>query len=182
MKMLLDDDRMSLKDFVGSKFYCDGGWELFHGELVAMSPARVGHGAVSARLAQLFGNAIGNGPCKVLSGEVGLKIDDIESFVIPDLSVYCDGSRTDGVWFFRSPEIIVEILSKGTRFYDLNEKRDLYKDAGASEYWVIDIEERWVLVENFETGTKRKFEWGDVAESDFHAGFRFRVEDILRDV
>ncbi|MDR1205161.1 MAG: hypothetical protein LBL26_06725 [Peptococcaceae bacterium] len=65
MKMLLDDDRMALKDFVGSKFYCDGGW---------------------------------------------------------------------------------------------------------------------VLVENFEIGTKRKFEWGDVAESDFHAGFRFRVEDILKDV
>ncbi|HET7093868.1 MAG TPA: Uma2 family endonuclease [Thermomicrobiales bacterium] len=36
------------------------------------------------------------------------------------------------------PDLVVEILSPGTRDRDLGVKRDLYARSGAREYWVID--------------------------------------------
>jgi hypothetical protein len=52
--MLLDETVMSVHDFIGSKFYHDGGWELFRGELVAMSPVKAWHDFVAARIMYLF--------------------------------------------------------------------------------------------------------------------------------
>lgn len=39
-----------------------------------------------------------------------------------------------------APDLVVEILSKGTRGRDLGEKRDLYERSGVREYWAIDPE------------------------------------------
>jgi len=36
------------------------------------------------------------------------------------------------------PDIAIEIVSRDSRQRDYGEKRDLYEDAGVSEYWIID--------------------------------------------
>jgi Uma2 family endonuclease len=44
------------------------------------------------------------------------------------------------------PDLVVEILSPGTRERDLGAKRDLYARAGVREYWVIDPEARTIAM------------------------------------
>ena len=44
------------------------------------------------------------------------------------------------------PDLVVEILSPGTRRRDLNDKRELYARFGVREYWIVDPERQGVTV------------------------------------
>ena len=45
-----------------------------------------------------------------------------------------------------SPDLLIEILSPGTRGRDLEIKRKLYARFGVREYWVVDPEDRMIQV------------------------------------
>ena len=41
------------------------------------------------------------------------------------------------------PDLVIEILSKGTRKTDLIKKKNVYETTGVKEYWVADPETKW---------------------------------------
>ncbi len=41
------------------------------------------------------------------------------------------------------PDLVIEILSKGNRKYDLYDKMDVYEKEGVKEYWVVDYKTKW---------------------------------------
>jgi Uma2 family endonuclease len=45
-----------------------------------------------------------------------------------------------------APDLVIEILSPGTAYYDLIEKKDLYGDFGVREYWIVDPKKKNVEV------------------------------------
>ena len=47
---------------------------------------------------------------------------------------------------FGAPDWIIEILSRHTSAKDLNEKFEVYEEAGVREYWVVHPQEQTVLV------------------------------------
>jgi Uma2 family endonuclease len=179
VKVLIDEEPLSLKWFLCSKYFQDGGWELYKGELVAMSPARAEHELIVARLGVLFRNALGEGKCSVFGSNIGIRLWDDDSHVSPDVSICCDKTIIKDGWFLKVPEFVVEVLSKSTKTYCLGEKREIYRDFGAKEFWAVDFENRWILVENFECGTCVKFVDGEIAESKLFEEFKFHVNDIV---
>ena len=44
--------------------------------------------------------------------------------------------KEDGI--YGAPDLVIEILSVGTRKLDLTKKKDAYEKAGVKEYWVVD--------------------------------------------
>lgn len=59
----------------------------------------------------------------------------------PDLAVYLAESYDRlGEQYSGVPDLVIEVLSPGTRHVDLGEKRDDYARAGIREYWLVDPE------------------------------------------
>jgi len=36
------------------------------------------------------------------------------------------------------PDLVIEVLSPSTGYYDLTEKKDVYAEFGVKEYWMVD--------------------------------------------
>lgn len=81
-----------------------------------------------------------------------------------------------------APDLVVEILSPGTAYYDLRKKFKIYEKHGVKEYWIIDPEEQCVEIYTLQDG---RFILGQKAEkqgtvaSTVVAGFAVPVESIF---
>jgi Uma2 family endonuclease len=177
-----EDSHMTLKEFLCSKFYHDGGWELCKGELVLMSPARESHSHIASRISYLFQSHIEakNLQCKTYDSDAALRLWDDDSFIQPDVSVCCNGAKIVDGWFLSVPEIVIEILSASTKKYDLGEKLEIYKAFGAREYWAVDIEKRQIRVEYFADDVMRIYRSGDIIRSRFFNELEMPVDDVFK--
>lgn len=130
--------------------------ELIRGKIYKMSPAPTStHQKVSGRLFLEIGNFLKGKKCQLFSAPFDVRLPlssrqkkdkEITTVVQPDLCVVCDPSKIDERGCLGAPDWIVEILSMYTSAKDLNEKFDVYEEAGVKEYWVVHPQEQTVLV------------------------------------
>lgn len=133
-------------------------YELYSGELVALSsPANI-HQEIVADLVRQFGNYLIGKKYKVYPAPFDVRLFerdgdkpwDIDTMVQPDISVVCDPRKTEGHGCKGAPDLVVEVLSPSTQRCDRRTKFNLYQKAGVSEYWVVDPESQVVLVHTLE--------------------------------
>ncbi len=85
------------------------------------------------------------GKCKIYTAPFDVRLplngstedDKIYNVVQPDICVVCDPSKLDERGCIGAPDLIVEVISPSTAKRDLNEKHNLYENAGVREYWVV---------------------------------------------
>ena len=124
--------------------------EFVRGEVFAMVGGRRIHGRVVANLVQAFANHMSGSPCQVFAESMKVQVAD-DTIVYPDVFVTCDevDLRTDQI--FRSPRVVVEVLSPSTQAYNRGLKFTLYRRvASLREYILIDPDTR--TVEAFRVG------------------------------
>ncbi len=115
-------------------------YQLIEGELV-MSPAPGFEHFRSQRniLLRLFRLILEAGKGEVIYAPVDLYLDE-ENAYQPDIMVVLKGSKAKitrkGV--YGPPDVVVEILSPSTAYYDLTQKKDVYERSGVREYWLVD--------------------------------------------
>ena len=68
-----------------------------------------------------------------------------KNYYLPDIMVVCDknGIKPDGV--YATPRFVAEITSKSTRKDDYNSKREVYREIGVQEYWIIDLQKKLII-------------------------------------
>jgi Uma2 family endonuclease len=76
---------------------------------------------------------------------------DAETFVQPDIFTACDRSKLKENRYNGAPRFIIEILSSN-RSHDMVAKLNLYQKAGVLEYWMVDPEEKIVIVLELSNG------------------------------
>jgi len=132
-------------------------YQLVEGELI-MSPApSFEHQRVSGRLFRKLQTSIEDlGLGIVVYAPIDVYLDE-ENAYQPDIVVVLKDSkaRVEERGIFGAPDVVVEILSPSTAYYDLTEKKDVYERVGVKEYWIVDPKRKtFEIYSNSEEGFK----------------------------
>ena len=101
-------------------------------------------------------------PCIPAIAPFDVQLDkDEKSMLQPDVMIACDEELLQRRGIYGAPEFVLEVLSPSTRSKDQVIKLKKYQEAGSEEYWIVDIENRRVLVYLFKDEN-----WPDIYSFD----------------
>lgn len=133
--------------------------ELIKGFVYKMSPApNVKHQTASFNLSLKFGNFFKTQDCRVFSAPFDVKLSDsqktkdVYTVVQPDICVICDPTKLDEHGCVGSPDLVIEILSPGNTNREMGVKFDLYEENGIQEYWLVEPNDKIVLIYTLQNG------------------------------
>jgi len=124
-----------------------GRFELLDGEVVAMSPERLGHARIKARVWRALDQAIAarGHNCEALPDGITVPIDATTSFE-PDALVRCGDPLDPEATTVPDPLIVVEVISPGSRGIDTNLKLQAYFSlTSVAHYLVLDPRRRALI-------------------------------------
>jgi Uma2 family endonuclease len=123
-------------------------YQLIGGELVMTPSPTPYHQIVLANLwRKMDGFVYGSGMGKILCAPLDVYLTETDTyqpdliFIARDRLNIIEKARVNG-----APDLVVEILSPGTAYYDLRKKYKVYEAQGVREYWIVDPEDKSVQV------------------------------------
>jgi Uma2 family endonuclease len=165
--------------------------ELIKGYILKMSPAPSRrHQTVSQNINKYFLNLFSNHNCSVYVApfDVRLPVKSAKknaTVVQPDLCIICEESKLDDKGCDGAPDLIVEILSPKNSKHDIETKFNLYQESGVKEYWIVETEQRFVLVYTLKNGEYiglKPFGEGETIISPLFSEMKITVDTIFHKV
>jgi len=177
-------------DYLGWTF--DERLELIKGKIFDMSPAPGSiHQFISGTLFYELYSYLKNKPCHVMCAPFDVRLTrklgddkDITTVVQPDICVVCDPQKIDAKGCLGAPDIVVEILSPGNNKKELQNKYEVYEEAGVLEYWIIQPIEKTFLKYNLVNGSfqpSRLLTNGDEVITPILPGFVLKLDELFVD-
>lgn len=151
----------------------DERWELINGRAYCMTPAPSReHQAIVTDLTRQIAGFLHKKQCKVYVAPFDVRLtqsnesdDNAENVAQPDISVICDPSKLDERGCNGAPDWIIEVLSPATAKKDLQDKFELYQQAGVKEYWTVYPGEIIVGIHRLDNGKYQRHEAFDFHDS-----------------
>ncbi|MBS3909368.1 MAG: Uma2 family endonuclease [Actinobacteria bacterium] len=126
----------------------DKRYELIRGELVMVPAPKTKHQRISLRLLRLLSDYVEkNNAGEIFPAPTDVYFDD-ENVVQPDI-LFISKERQEIITednIKGAPDLVVEIVSPSSAYYDLVKKKKIYARFGVKEYWAVDPEEKTVEV------------------------------------
>lgn len=110
--------------------------EFYRGEVFAMVGARRVHGCIVSNLNRRLAEQLDGSPCRVFTEGMKLQIAD-DAIFYPDLLVTCDRADLATDMIFRSPRLVIEVLSPSTQAYDRGLKFAVYRRLPSLQEFVL---------------------------------------------
>jgi len=127
----------------------DHKYEFHDGRIEMMAGGKRAHNLAKRNLFSMLDR--GKGKCTVYDSDTAVHISKFNKYYFPDISALCgDENFTDagGIERVLNPQLLVEVLSKGTEKKDRGEKFTAYKTLDSFKEYVL-IDSRKALVETF---------------------------------
>ena len=116
-----------------------------------MSRTYLEHSMVIHNFVIKIGNQIKDSLCRVFGDSVQYQWrENDDKVVVPDVSIICNTKDRKNISFTGIPRMVMEVLSDSTESYDRNEKMEIYKKVGVSEYWIADWRKKQVEIYMFD--------------------------------
>ena len=160
-------------------------YEIIDGVLHVSPAPSYDHQLAVYELAALLRNfVIRNGLGRVLGAPFDVRLPGIANPVQPDLLFLRTENlpRPGSACFEGVPDLVVEVLSPGTRKIDQQVKLDAYQRAGVPEYWLVDPVRRSAVVRRLEDGEYRvtgRYRHDEMVRSEVLDGFEFKVSSLF---
>ena len=155
MKVLSEERKYTAQDFERlpeGPPYC----QLINGELIKNPTPEVIRQKVAGRLLYLLHKLEKETKISTVIHLIDLYLDEKNVFQ-PDIVVLLkEGkAKVEERGIFGPPDVVVEILSPPTAYYDLIVKKEVYERVGVKEYWLLDSNRKtFEIYKNTEEGFK----------------------------
>jgi Uma2 family endonuclease len=164
--------------------------EYYNGKIIKLPMARGPHNIISANITSelKFAAKTANKKFIVMNGQQLVYLPKLNFGLYPDALVVTDNPQyyDPNEVLLTNPILIVEVLSKGTKKYDRNDKFDEYRTlASFEEYVLIDPKRCHIEVRHREERDFWRYtETKDINSSIFltSVGFTISVADIYADI
>ena len=149
------EKKITVKEFLEMDFEEGYIYELINGAIMRRTSPNLDHQEVSMALSAILrtfikSNNLGSlfaAPTDVYITEFDLVVPDLVFVSKNNLGILQEKRCIVGV-----PDLIIEILSKGTQKTDKGDKMKLYKKHGVKEYWMINPRSQGVEVHVWQAG------------------------------
>ncbi len=164
----------------------DSRYQLIEGELIMTPSPKIIHQEISKILVlKLVEYAEKRNKGKIYFAPCDVYLDDY-NVVQPDIFFVSNARRhiitEDNIK--GAPDLIVEILSPSSAYYDLIAKKELYEKFGVKEYWIVDPMRHWIELYSLQNGKyaldQRLVEQG-ILNSVILKDFKLNIEEIFKD-
>jgi len=182
--------RYSYADYL--KWQLEERIELIKGKIFKMSPApATRHQQYVGEIFRQISNHLHRNTCKVFVAPFDVRLSPVQkadseriyTVVQPDICVICDPAKIDAKGCIGAPDLIIEVLSPGNAEKEMNEKFEIYQENGVKEYWLVEPNDRIVLVYVLDEAGKfiglKPFTESETLTSKSLGTFELLVRDIF---
>ncbi len=110
--------------------------EYIKGQVYAMSGGSQEHDLISVNIITGLKNQLRGSGCRVFSGNMKVRIKQLDLFYYPDVSISCNPQDRQK-YFLESPCLIFEVLSPSTERIDRQEKLINYRELNSLQEYVL---------------------------------------------
>jgi Uma2 family endonuclease len=124
-----DETRFTEDEYVALERVSKTKHEFFNGQIIAMAGGSPRHNAICANVIGALGAALRGKPCVVMTSDQAVYVAKKASYFYPDVTVVCGKAQFSPKHqqAVQNPALVVEVLSRSTEHYDLNEKFRYYR-------------------------------------------------------
>lgn len=140
----LPEQYISLEEYFKLEETSEIKHEYFHGEIFAMTGAKEDHNLIAVAVVSNLYIQLDGKPCRPYLSDFRLKIEAVNLYTYPDLSVICgDTQFADGRQdTFVNPTILIEVLSESTEAYVRGKKTECYRTIPSLREYLLIAQER----------------------------------------
>ncbi len=145
----VSDRKFTKQEYFDLLINSDFKFEFDNGDVTMMAGGKRAHNLAQQNF--LFALNANKGECMVRTSEVAVHVDKLNKYYFPDISALCgDEEYTDegGIERLLNPQLLVEVLSKGTEKKDRGEKFSAYKTLDSFKEYIL-VDSRKSLVETY---------------------------------